>query len=68
MQNEEKYISFTKSVPVCRITHESGKVTEKCVSFMFKDFFRFLPSSIEKLTKTLGNEDLSEFRKTYKGN
>ena len=55
--NEEKYISFTKEI----------KVGRKNMQIRFIDSFRFMASSIDKLSKNLEREQFKNTNKIFKG-
>ena len=65
MQNEEKCISFTKSFHMTTVTDCKGETREKFVNFIFKDSFRFLASSLDKLAKSLDKTDFTSFETKY---
>ena len=66
MENSEKAIYFSKFF-LTRKYYDSflGKEVEKGVTFVIKDSFKFLGSSIDKLAKTLDEEDWKGFREEY---
>jgi Rho termination factor, N-terminal domain len=51
--NEEKYVSFSREVIVDEFINEQGKHVLVKRELRFLDSFRFMPSSLESLTKTL---------------
>jgi hypothetical protein len=52
-ETDEKYISFSQSVPVNTWTDENGKVRSQTRELRFLDSFRFMASSLEKLAANL---------------
>ncbi|KAL4101314.1 hypothetical protein QTP88_021334 [Uroleucon formosanum] len=63
--NEEKYISFSKMMPRVVTRNSKYKKDKKIVIFKelrFIDSFKFLPSSLEKLTNNLRNDSKLNLR------
>jgi hypothetical protein len=56
-KTEEKYISFTKEVVVDTFKNKDGKKKEVKSELRFLDSFKFMASSLDKLTKGLGKDD-----------
>jgi hypothetical protein len=56
-KTEEKYISFTKEVVVDTFKNKDGKKKKVKREFRFLDSFKFMASSLDKLTKGLGKDD-----------
>ena len=51
--NEEKYISFTKTIITGQYTNKKGKVKDKTFDIVFKDSLKFMSSSLEALVNNL---------------
>ncbi|KAL4101236.1 hypothetical protein QTP88_021256 [Uroleucon formosanum] len=62
--NEEKYISFSKMMP-CKVTRK-GKEIVIYTELRFIDSFKFLPSSLDKLTNNLRNDSKLNLRNKFK--
>uniref|UniRef100_A0A6P7G7M8 Uncharacterized protein LOC114336797 isoform X1 n=1 Tax=Diabrotica virgifera virgifera TaxID=50390 RepID=A0A6P7G7M8_DIAVI len=60
-QNKEKYITFSKSILVEKFPNMPAKL----IQLRFVDSFRFLPKSLDKLSKTLKPEQCREVRKYF---
>jgi hypothetical protein len=58
LKTEEKYISFTKEVEVDKFKNKDGKEKKVKRELRFMDSFKFMASSLDKLTKGLGRDDL----------
>ena len=56
-KTEEKYISFTKEVVVDTFKNKDGKEKKVKRELRFLDSFKFMASSLDKLTKGLGKDD-----------
>jgi hypothetical protein len=56
-KTEEKYISFTKEVVVDEFKDKNGKQKRIKRELRFLDSFKFMASSLDKLTKGLGKDD-----------
>jgi len=66
--NEEKYISFSREVIVDKYTNKQGKQVIVKRELRFIDSFRFMPSSLDALTKNLSKDQfihLRNFGKRY---
>ncbi len=55
-KTDEKYISFSKNVPMETIVSDDGKEKTICLEMRFLDSFKFTLKSLDSLTKTLGKE------------
>ena len=55
--NEEKYISFSKTIVTGQYTSKKGEVKNKTFKIVFKDSLKFLASSLEALVNNLTKED-----------
>ncbi|KAL4153215.1 hypothetical protein QTP88_001048 [Uroleucon formosanum] len=62
--NEEKYISFSKMMP--RKVTRKGKEIVLYTELRFIDSFKFLPSSLDKLTNNLRNDSKLNLRNKFK--
>ena len=65
--NEEKYISFSKDIVVGEYTNKNGKVVAVKQQLRFVDSFKFMPSSLDKLTENLDKNCCVNTGKFYKG-
>ena len=57
-KTEEKYISFTKEIEVDEFRGKDGKKKKVKSELRFLDSFKFMASSLDKLVKGLGKDDL----------
>nr|WP_253308882.1 DNA polymerase [Rickettsia endosymbiont of Ceutorhynchus assimilis] len=65
-QNKERYISFTKHVLVDKIPlDQSGKQKQVFLKLRFLDSFRFMASSLDKLSQNLKPEQCREVRNFF---
>ena len=55
-KTDEKYISFSKNVPMETIVMENGKEKVVCLEMRFIDSFKFTLKSLDSLVKTLGED------------
>ncbi len=55
-KTDEKYISFSKNVPMETIETSDGKEKVKCLEIRFLDSLKFTLKSLDSLTKTLGKD------------
>ena len=70
VKNKEDYISFSIKVPVEKYIDKEGNEKDKLIELRFIDSFKFMPSSLDSLTKNLvgsrkrlfGFEDYSELQ------
>ena len=65
--NEEKYISFSKKIIVDTFTNKKGEEVDVIRELRFLDSFRFMPSSLDALSKNLKDEQCCEMAKEYIG-
>ncbi|XP_060083028.1 uncharacterized protein LOC132562303 [Ylistrum balloti] len=65
--NEEKYISFTKEVVVGSYTGKDGKEKDVKHQLKFIDSFKFMASSLDKLSGNLDQDCFSNTSKYYNG-
>ena len=63
--NEEKYISFTKTIITGQYTNKKGEVKDKSFDIVFKDSLKFLASSLEALVNNLSREDFKNLLKYF---
>ena len=56
-KTEEKYISFTKDIEVDEFKSKDGKKRKIKRELRFPDSFKFMASSLDKLTKGLDKDD-----------
>ena len=63
--NEEKYISFSKTIVTGQYTSKKGEVKNKTFKIVFKDSFKFLASSLEALVNNLTKEDFKNLHKYF---
>ena len=55
-KTDEKYISFSKNIPMETIFMESGKEKVVCLEMRFIDSLKFTLKSLDSLVKTLGED------------
>src|SRR5688572_25285125 len=65
--NEEKYISFSREVVVDKFINKEGKEITVKRELRFLDSFRFMPSSLDALSKNLRKEQCKNIGEFYKG-
>ena len=65
--NEEKYISFSREVVVDKFVNKEGKEITVKRELRFLDSFRFMPSSLDALSKNLSKEQCKNIGEFYKG-
>ena len=53
-KTDEKYISFSKNIPMETIVSDNGKEKTDCLEIRFLDSFKFTLKSLDSLVKTLG--------------
>ena len=63
--NEEKYITFTKTIITGQYTNKKGEEKNKTFDIVFKDSFRFMRSSIEALVNNLPKNGFKNISKYY---
>ena len=64
--NEEKYITFTKTIITGQYTNKKGEVKDKSFKIVFKDSLKFMRSSIEALVKNLPKNGFKNISKYFK--
>ena len=55
-KTDEKYISFSKKIPMEIISLENGKTKTLCLEMRFLDSMKFMSKSLDSLVKTLGKD------------
>ncbi len=55
-KTDEKYISFSKNIPMETIVLDDGKEKTDCLEMRFLDSFKFTLKSLDSLVKTLGED------------
>jgi hypothetical protein len=65
--NEEKYISFSREVVVGKYKTKDGKEHDVKRYLKFIDSFRFMPASLDALTKNLTKEQCKNIGSKYSG-
>ena len=66
--NEEKYISFSKTIKVGEYKDKkTGEVKDKTFKIIFKDSFKFLPTSLETLVNNLPEDAFKNLERYYTG-
>ena len=63
--NEEKYISFSKTIKTGEYKNKKGETKDKKFKIVFKDSMKFLLSSIEELVKILPKEAFKNLEKYF---
>ena len=63
--NEEKYISFTKTIVTGQYTNKKGKVKNKTFDIVFKDSLKFMSSSLEALVNNLPKDAFKNLLKYF---
>jgi len=62
---KKKYISFIKEVVVDKYTDEKGVEKNVTMELRFLDSFRFMLSSMDKLSKNLQRDQFLNFKKYF---
>ena len=66
--NEEKYISFSKNIKVGEYKDDkTGKIRDKTFKIIFKDSFKFLPTSLDTLVNNLPKDAFKNLERCYTG-
>ena len=65
--NEEKYISFTKTITVGTYKNKEGKTVNKTHNIRFIDSFKFMSDSLDSLVNNLPEEAFNNIKKYYTG-
>ena len=63
--NEEKYISFSKTIIVGQNTNKKGEVKDKTFKIVFKDSLKFMSSSLGALVNNLPKDGFKNISKYY---
>ena len=63
--NEENYISFSKSIKTGEYKNKNGETKDKYFKIIFKDSFKFMALSLEKLVKNLSEDDFKNLEKYF---
>ena len=63
--NEEKYISFTKTILTGQYTNKKGEVKDKTFDIIFKDTLKFMSSSLEALVNNLPKDGFKNLLKYF---
>src|SRR5688572_24941069 len=66
--NEERYISFSREVIVDKFINKENKEVEVKRELRFIDSFRFMPSSLDALSRNLSKDQCKNISKHYSGN
>ncbi|XP_065652769.1 uncharacterized protein LOC136080089 [Hydra vulgaris] len=65
--NKEKYISFSREIKIGEFTNKEGKNFEIKRELRFLDSYRFMPSSLDALSKNLTKDQCKNIGKLYSG-
>ena len=63
--NEEKYISFSKTIKTGEYTNKKGETKDKYFKIVFKDSMKFLLSSVEALVNNLPKDGFKNLEKYF---
>ena len=63
--NEEKYISFGKSIKTGQYTNKKGEIKNKFFKIVFKDSLKFMSSSLEALVNNLPKDAFKNLNSEY---
>ena len=63
--NEENYISFSKSIKTGEYKNKNGETKDKYFKIIFKDSFKFMALGLEKLVKNLSEDDFKNLEKYF---
>ena len=63
--NEEKYISFSKTIKTGKYTNKKGEEKDKFFKIIFKDSLKFMSSSLEALVNNLPKDGFKNLDKYY---
>ena len=64
--NEENYISFSKTIKTGEYIDKRGETKDKNFKIVFKDSLKFMASSIEALVNNLSKDDFKNLEKYFK--
>ena len=65
--NEEKYISFTKTITIGSYLNKEGEIKPKNFNIRFIDSFKFMSTSLDSLVNNLPEEAFKNIKKYYTG-
>ena len=63
--NEEKYISFSKTIKTGEYINKKGETKNKYFKIVFKDSMKFMLSSVEALVNNLSEDDFKNLEKYF---
>ena len=63
--NEEKYITFTKTIRTGQYTNKKGEIKDKSFDIVFKDSLKFISSSLGALVNNLPKDAFINLNKYY---
>ena len=63
--NEEKYISFSKTIKTGEYTNKKGETKDKNFKIVFKDSLKFMASNLEALVNNLSKDDFKNLEKYF---
>ena len=63
--NEENYISFSKTIKTGEYKDKKGETKDKYFKIVFKDSFKFMALSLGKLVKNLSEDDFKNLEKYF---
>ena len=63
--NEEKYISFSKTIKTGEYINKKGETKNKNFKIVFKDSMKFMASSVEALVNNLSEDDFKNLEKYF---
>ena len=63
--NEEKYITFTKTIRTGQYTNKKGEIKDKTFDIVFKDSLKFMSSSLGALVNNLPEDAFINLNKYY---
>ena len=63
--NEEKYISFSKTIKTGEYIDKKGKTKDKNFKIVFKDSLKFMASSMKALVNNLSKDDFKNLEKYF---
>ena len=64
--NEEKYISFSKTIKTGEYKNKQGEIKDKNFKIIFKDSLKFMASSVEALVNNLPKDGFKNLEKYFK--
>ena len=63
--NEENYISFSKTIKTGEYTDKKGEIHDKKFKIIFKDSLKFMASSLDALVNNLSEDDFKNLEKYF---